>query len=224
LQALRWRVTKTVGVDVRRSVLKEFETNDLLLLAEKQSLLEFLLQKKNNKVREFTLKLVNAICSDFQGRRYLLKSPKVIPILIMNLKSEVTDSIIRQNSLGALQKLSLKKETQLTMIEFDLMLWIIQIMKNEKDIMSEYSLEYATALFMNLSLRTKGKKKCENSNLTLETLALYLQHHNIQVRTFVNGSLYSLFTRRRLRQQAIDLGIDVMLKRIISKEDSRIRK
>jgi len=169
------------------------------------------------------LKLINAISSDFYGRIYLLKSPKVIPTIIHVLQNEVTDSIIRQNALGALQKLSLKKETQLVMINHDLIRWIIETMKSEKGIMSEYSLEYATALFMNLSLRTEGKKKCEERIFVLETLMSYLQHSNIQVRTFVNGSLYSLFTRKKLRLQALELGIDIVLRRIVNNEDERIR-
>ena len=45
------------------------------------------------------------------------------------------------------------------MIKNDLIKWIIEILKTEKDNLSEYSYEYATALFMNLSLRTEGKKK-----------------------------------------------------------------
>ncbi len=47
------------------------------------------------------------------------------------------------------------------MIKHNLIQWIIRILKNEKEQLSEYSYEYATALFMNLSLRTEGKKKCE---------------------------------------------------------------
>lgn len=43
------------------------------------------------------------------------------------------------------------------MIELDLIKWIITSLKNEKDSLGEYSYEYATALFMNLSLRTIGK-------------------------------------------------------------------
>ena len=43
--------------------------------------------------------------------------------------------------------------------------WIIDILKNEKDTLGEYSYEYATALFMNLSLRSLGKKKCEDPNV-----------------------------------------------------------
>ena len=47
------------------------------------------------------------------------------------------------------------------MIKHNLIEWIIRILKDEKDQLSDYSNEYATALFMNLSLRTEGKKKCE---------------------------------------------------------------
>jgi len=69
--------------------------------------------------------------------------------------------VIRKNSLGALQKLSLRRRPQLLMIEHDMIKWIVTTLKNEKDTLSEYSYEYATALFMNLSLRSLGKKKCE---------------------------------------------------------------
>lgn len=39
--------------------------------------------------------------------------------------------------------------------------WLVGTLKNEKDHLSEYSLEYATALLMNLSLKNKGKLKFE---------------------------------------------------------------
>ena len=103
----------------------EFEKHDLLWLTKETSLLDILLSKREHKIHEFTLKLINAISSDFYGRIYLLRSPKVIPTIIKILKSEITDTILRQNALGALQKLSLKKETQLVMIDNDLISWII---------------------------------------------------------------------------------------------------
>ena len=76
------------------------------------------------------------------------------------------------------------------MIQNDLIKWIIKTLKNEKDTLSEYSYEYATALFMNLSLRTEGKKKCEepvyfifqilNFKIgVLETIIEILEHDNI---------------------------------------------
>lgn len=65
------------------------------------------------------------------------------------------------------------------MIENDLIHWIIHILKTEKESLSEYSYEYATALFMNLSLRTLGKQKCQDpKEQVLEVLNELLEHEN----------------------------------------------
>ena len=48
------------------------------------------------------------------------------------------------------------------MIDLDVISWILNTLKNEGDNLSEYSLEYTTALLMNLSLRIAGKNKCEH--------------------------------------------------------------
>ena len=49
---------------------------------------------------------------------------------------------------------------------------------------------------MNLSLRNSGKAKCEEeSENVLKVLNDLLEHENMQVRTFVNGTLYSLLSR-----------------------------
>ena len=48
------------------------------------------------------------------------------------------------------------------MISFDVINWILTTLKQEGDNLSEYSLEYTTALLMNLSLRFAGKNKCES--------------------------------------------------------------
>ena len=53
------------------------------------------------------------------------------------------------------------------MINQDMIKWIMDILKREKDTLGEYSYEYATALFMNLSLRSLGKKKCEDPSVNI---------------------------------------------------------
>ena len=111
-------------------------------------------------------RFVNTLASDFQGRTYLTTSEKLVKILIEIVKKEERDTKIRRNALGALQKLSLRKKPQMTMINNGLISWIIATLKNEKDTLSEYSYEYATALLMNLSLRTAGKLKCEDPNVS----------------------------------------------------------
>ena len=77
----------------------------------------------------------------------------------------------------------------------------MKTLKDEKDTLSEYSNEYATALLMNLSLRSISKIKCEDpQEEVLKVLNDLLEHENMQVRTFVNGTLYSLLSRQVLRE------------------------
>jgi hypothetical protein len=61
--------------------------------------------------------------------------------------------------------------------------------------MSEYSIEYSTALLMNLCLRSEGKQRASNPSMQLlEMLADYLESENEQVRTYVNGTMYSVLS------------------------------
>ena len=53
------------------------------------------------------------------------------------------------------------------MIQLDMIKWISTILKEEGDQLSDYSIEYATALLMNLSLRSSGKDKCEDPEIEL---------------------------------------------------------
>jgi hypothetical protein len=38
-----------------------------------------------------------------------------------------------------------------------------------------------------------------------------VEHDNLQVRTYVNGTLYSIFTRKKLREEAKSLGMREVL-------------
>ena len=56
-------------------------------------------------------------------------------------------------------------------------------------------------MLMNLSLRSSGKDKCEDPEIELlKVLNELVEHENPQVRTYVNGTLYSIFTRKKLRE------------------------
>jgi hypothetical protein len=124
------------------------------------------------------------------------------------LHSENADTSLRQNALGTLQKFSLRKKPQTIMIQLDMIKWIANVLQNEGQSLSDYSIEYATALLMNLSLRAAGKDKCEDPEIDLLTVLNELvEHENLQVRTYVNGTLYSIFTRKKLREKAKPLGM-----------------
>ena len=76
-----------------------------------------------------------------------------------SLVAENDDNIARQNCLGALQKASLRRQPQNIMIESNVIAWLVTQLATV-DSLSAYSVEYGTALLMNLSLRTAGKAKC----------------------------------------------------------------
>jgi hypothetical protein len=103
--------------------------------------------------------------------------------------------------------------------------WIAHVLRNEGDQLSDYSIEYATALLMNLSLRAAGKDKCEDPNIELlKVLNDLVEHDNLQVRTYVNGTLYSIFTRKKLREEAKELGMPEVLQYLMQQSDEQFKR
>jgi hypothetical protein len=111
------------------------------------------------------------------------------------------------------------------MIQLDLIKWISAILRNEADQLTDYSIEYATALLMNLSLRDAGKDKCEEPDIELlNVLNDLVEHENLQVRTYVNGTLYSIFTRKKLREEAKELGMPEVLQYLMEQSDEQFKR
>merc|ERR1719375_980075 len=84
---------------------------------------------------------------------------------------------------------------------------------------SEFSLEFGSALLMNLALRTAVKRKC----VELDTLTVALnlmEHWNPQIRTHINGTLYSLLSVPNFRARARHAGLEGVLRYIHSHASS----
>jgi len=65
------------------------------------------------------------------------------------------------------------------MIELDIIKWIVNLLKIESNVLSDENLEYANAMLMNMTLRTAGKKKCEEISADLlKVLNDNLEHEN----------------------------------------------
>ena len=166
------------------------------------------------------------MASEFQGRTYLLQRQNMLAMLVDEMVKEPLDTYFRQNVLGTLQKFSLRKFAQTEMIECNVIQWIVQLLsqaaQNETPL-SDYSLEYATALLMNLSLRSKGKDVCESLSQQgislIKVLSDVMEHDNLQVRTHVNGTLYSILTRVSLKDEANQLGLGELLEYMINNAD-----
>ncbi|CAD8055151.1 unnamed protein product [Paramecium sonneborni] len=226
LQALRWRITRAKNALQRRQVVVAYATHDIIGTHSKNILLaQYLILKSHNLIQCQTLKLLNALASDYHGRSYLTLNPTLIKFLVDLIKKEQSDSLIRKNAIGALQKMSLRKQSQTFMLENNIIYHTLIILKNEQNNLSEYTYEYITALIMNLSLSTRGKDELiQHKELAFEVLYDLIEYPNDQIRTFTNGTFYSLFSRKTIRDYAYSLGIPQELPRLLENSDEKFKK
>ncbi|XP_054838948.1 lisH domain-containing protein ARMC9 [Eublepharis macularius] len=203
LQALRWRLTKSHPGEQRDTVLQAYINNDLLdCYSNIQRSVLMLIQSKSEVVCQYTARLVNAFASLAEGRLYLSQNPRLLRMLEERLKAEDKNSLTRENVLGALQKLSLRRAMQTLMIKDELILWLVEALK-DTDSMSDYTLTYSVALLMNLCLRRSGKKMCvKAANEVLQVLCDLLGHENHEIHPYVNGVLYSVLAVPTIREEA----------------------
>ncbi|KAG7274071.1 hypothetical protein CRUP_022456, partial [Coryphaenoides rupestris] len=194
LQALRWRLSRSLPGEQR-------DTRTVL----------HLMRSKNEIVRQYMARLINAFASLAEGRMYLSHMPALLRLLLEVLRREERDSVTRENVLVALQKLSLRRSQQTVMIADDLIGWLVDELQ-DSDCLSDTTLEYSTALLMNLCLRTQGKRKCaENAKHVLKVLTELLGHENPEIRPFVNGVLYSILSVPGVRQEAREMSMEEIL-------------
>ena len=212
LQALRWRISKSRSYSQRAEVLHTYMYYDIFGIFEKDTDLLIHLLNKSRRVLAYTVFLINVMAGEPVGRNYLIKYDQILDTMFAVILNEKWETAIRQQAIVTIQKFSLRTKCQNKMIEMGMIKYIVYILKNELNTLSDYTLEYSTALLMNLSLRKNGKDKWEDPKLELlHVLNELLEHENDQVRTYVNGTLYSIFRRKSLRDQAKELGmVDVL--------------
>ncbi|XP_012728038.2 lisH domain-containing protein ARMC9 isoform X1 [Fundulus heteroclitus] len=220
LQALRWRLTRSLPGEQRDTVLQAYISNDLLeRFGTKKKTVLHLMKSANEVVRQYTARLINAFASLAEGRIYLSQIPILLKLLTETLRKEDKDSLTRENVLVALQKLSLRRSQQTAMIADNLVGWLVDELQ-DSDCLSDYTLEYSAALLMNLCLRTRGKRKCaENAKHVLKVLTDLLGHENHEIRPYVNGALYSILCIPSVRQEAREMSIEEIL-RCYNKEEN----
>lgn len=173
-------------------------------------LLQRLLDTQSEVVKEQSLRLANVIASDFYGRSYIIENNTLLDKLVRILKEEDYDGVIRRYALNALQKVSLRSSAQLFMIERGIIRWIAQTLKLEKDDLSETSMQYLTALLMNVTLKKCGKQKCEKEQM-IQLLIDLLEIEEQEVRSFVCGSIYSLIMMPKIREEALRIKLPQQL-------------
>uniref|UniRef100_A0A0L8HIW6 LisH domain-containing protein ARMC9 n=1 Tax=Octopus bimaculoides TaxID=37653 RepID=A0A0L8HIW6_OCTBM len=225
LQALRWRLTRT-NTQQRTINITSYVHSDLLGCAAASGPYKDIIPKiLNSEVADLTgamSRLINTISSVSVGRSYLARNPGLMASLIDNMKAEQCNSLTRGMILGTLQKLSLRRNFQSLMINVDLVEWLISLLE-EYDLVSDYTLEYAVALLMNLCFRTAGKKRCANNPTTaLKVLTdlLGLGNDYQEILPYVNGVLYSILAIPSVREAAKDMGIEEIVEGFIKEGHS----
>uniref|UniRef100_A0A8C1QEQ9 LisH domain-containing protein ARMC9 n=1 Tax=Cyprinus carpio TaxID=7962 RepID=A0A8C1QEQ9_CYPCA len=225
LQALRWRLTRSLHGEQRDTVLQAFISNDLLeRYSSKQKTVLNLMKSKNEIVRQYMARLINAFASLCDGRMYLSQIPSLLRFLLDSLKTEEKESVTRENVLAAMQKLSLRRAQQSAMIRDGLIGWLVKEL-HDSDCLSDYTLEYAISLLMNLCLRTQGKKKCaEEAKHVLIVLTELLGHENHEIRYYVNGALYSILSMPEIREEAKQMSMEEILRCYTKEENSELNR
>lgn len=95
-------------------------------------IMEIMINNHGLKVKQYTVRLINAMASDSVGRSYLIQNDNMIFLLNTILKGEKTETLLRQDALGALQKFSLRRKPQDIMIELFLIDELVSLIDKEK--------------------------------------------------------------------------------------------
>jgi hypothetical protein len=70
---------------------------------------------------------MNVLANENKGRTYLLHKPSLIEELVNIMFKQDTDTEIRQNVLGIIQKFTLRSEPQNKLIDLDVIKWIVYV-------------------------------------------------------------------------------------------------
>ena len=212
IREIRLRAFRRNDIQMRQLTLYSIFFYDLFY---KFSLLKEVLSRKNNypNVSLELMKLMNKLSSLKKGRNYLLmKSNSLLMIenLFNNLKSEKQDTELRQNILATLEKFTPRLEPINKLIELGIIKWLIDVFTYEMNTLSNSTIEYGLGLLLNLSLNKNGRNKFEeDSERTIQILIHYLnKDNNVQVQTSINGALYSLLRKKKLKDAAKKFGIE----------------
>ncbi|EFC47185.1 predicted protein [Naegleria gruberi] len=227
LQALRWRISKSQNTRTKINTLKTMIYYDLFgIVNNEKKILQALLFSKDEMVVEYTLRLINIFSTENVGVVYLTKDltqNTIIMDLIQILELERSDSIIRQNVVSILQKLSVKSKPQQQMVNNDLIDIVCKILSNPENC-GDFTTEYGVSLLMNLCLGKVSIRACERSDI-IPVLMDLIQHESPQVRTYVHGTLYSVLSFSNvLKQQARDHGLEDKLKIIRKMSEDELSK
>ncbi|EZA57815.1 LisH domain-containing protein ARMC9 [Ooceraea biroi] len=215
LQALRWKITLAQSTE-QDEVLHEFISRDLLGLHGQiasdngkpvlPSLLTAGEAYARHLLQQFTARLLNALASFRCGRDYLSVGSTVVNVTFACLDNNYVDGVDPfgcDMMLAMLQKLSLRRQQRIYMIESGLLEWLINHLHDKYRVMNLYRLEYATALLMNLSLHRLAQARASKiAPLLVSTLLILLSLDHASSLPYINGALNNFLNNPVISEEA----------------------
>lgn len=212
LQALRWKITLAQPIE-QDDVLHEYINRDLLGLHGQiasdcgkpvlPSLLTAGEAYARHLLQQFTARLLNALASFRCGRDYLCVGSIVVNVTFACLDNNYVDGVDPYGCdmmMAMLQKLSLRRQQRIYMMESGLLEWLINHLHDKCRVITLYRLEYATALLMNLSLHRLAQARASKiASLLVSTLLTLLSLDHASSLPYINGALNNF-----LRHPVID--------------------
>ncbi|XP_034187892.2 lisH domain-containing protein ARMC9 isoform X2 [Osmia lignaria lignaria] len=237
LQALRRKITFGQPGE-RDETLHEYISKDLLGLHSQiasykgKSILPHLLTPENfiipHPLQQSVTRLLNTLASFRCGRDYLSFDSTVVDMVykcLSNICDNNIDTVTCNMMIAMLQKLSLRKQQRLYMIENGLVEWLIHHLHDQCRIMDSYRLEYATALLMNLSLHHVAQKRASAmASLLISTLITLLLMDHASALPYVNGALNNFLTNYKINEEAKKMKFSSMLEQYSKYKTGEIRK
>ena len=214
LQALIWRLTRLHSIEAREQSITSYISADIFGCSRRSSVepyIKVIFSSQDTVAIEYLARFINTVASFAVGRLHISQSQTFVNELIALILKTERNTLISENLLGALQKLSLRRTVQDLLIKSSMIEWLLLGLE-EPDMLSDYALEYTVALLMNLCLRTIGKKRCiNNAKKHLKLLVDLLCYENEEIKPYVNGTLYSLLAVPSIRKTAKKIGMEELL-------------
>ncbi|XP_068984808.1 lisH domain-containing protein ARMC9-like isoform X1 [Bombus flavifrons] len=237
LQALRRKITFSQPGE-RDETVHEYISKDLLGLHSQiasyrgKSILPYLLTPQNiiipHPLQQSVTRLLNALASFRCGRDYLSFDSTVVDTVFrcMNSISDNNiDTLTCNMMIAMLQKLSLRKQQRIYMIENGLMEWLIHHLHDQYRVMDSYRLEYATALLMNLSLHQTAQRRVSTmAPLLMSTLIDLLLMDHESALPYINGALNNFLTNHVFNEEAKRIKFSSIIEQYSKYKTGEIRK
>mmetsp|Transcript_106661 Transcript_106661/g.244194 ORF Transcript_106661/g.244194 Transcript_106661/m.244194 type:complete len:696 (+) Transcript_106661:32-2119(+) len=189
---------------------------------QQQSIILRMLRHHNRLVVEGSAALAALFACESPGRTYITDAIPLLDELIALLKRAPLGSMLHTQALACLQRVSTRRAAQKRMISLDVIHWIVEVLFSDVAALSDFSLEFGAALWMNLAMFDDGQRKCEQVQ-SIKVLAALICHDNPTVRTHAMGTLWSLMIRPKARTQAASISLNDALTKLLDEYGTKDR-